>query len=77
MELEPARSTLWHPVNYRRPRTSALDTPAKHWDQFALEVSFRQTVQEEVDGVIDRFIVIDRYIGQWMTKYKVDGGIGQ
>ena len=71
MELEPARSTKWHPVNYRRRRTSELDTTAKHWDQFALEVSFRQTVQEEVDGVIDICIA------QWMTKYKVDGGIGQ
>ena len=71
MELEPARSTRWHPVNYRRRRTSALDTTAKHWNQFAQEVSFRQTVQEEVDGVIDRCIA------QWMTKYKVDGGIGQ
>ena len=58
-------------MNYRRRRTSALDTTRKHWDQFTLEVSFRQTVQEEVDGVIDR------YIDQWMTKYKVDGGIGQ
>ena len=58
-------------MNYRRRRTSALDTTAKHWDQFALEVSFRQTVQEEVGGVIDR------YIEQWMIKYKVDGGIGQ
>ena len=52
-------------MNYRRRRTSALDTTAKHWDQFALEVSIRQTVQEEVDGVIDRCIA------QWMTKFKV------
>ena len=71
MELEPARSTRWHPVNYRRRPTSALDKTAKQWDQFALEVSFRQTVQEEVGGVIDRCIA------QWMTKYKVDDGIGQ
>ena len=71
MELEPARSTRWHPVNYSRRRTSALDTTAKHWDQFALEVGFRQTVQEEVDGVIDRCIA------QWMTKFKVDDGIVQ